>query len=193
MNLMDRMEYSGVDGATDYAIPTHSWKHKDTPVFRSRRDPANAPRPEKSRLWSDLPAIPEEIIGCDLHILGDVDGQILGCAGVIQAIAANLSFDVNVPRGLSQIPIDATRKQFVTVQVDNRRIMGQTIDLLMNFRRRNPFAVVVAGSRYFVEDDLSQERFAISDASLRTPSTPESMVAVFMAAKKNNKRMLHIS
>ncbi|WP_127902261.1 hypothetical protein [Solirhodobacter olei] len=193
MNLMERMEFSGVDGAGEYAIPTHFRKRTDVPVFRSRRYPANAARPAESRLWSDLPAIPDELKGCDLHILGDVDGQILGCASVIQAIAANVSFDVNVPRGLSQISIDATRKQFVTVQVDNRRIMGQTIDLLMNFRRRNPFVVVIAGSRYFVEDDMTQERFAISDASLRTPSTPEAMVAVFKAAQENNKRMLHIS
>lgn len=193
MNLMDRMEHVGVDGADGYRIPaTAPMARNEHGLFHSRMGRESGDR-EPARLWSDLPVIPDELKGCDLHILGDVDGQILGCAGVIQAIAANVVFDVNVPRGLAQVPSNATRSQLVTVQVDNRRTMGQTIDLLMSFRRHNPLAVVVAGSRYFAEDDLSHERFAISDASLRTPSTPEAMVTVFKAAVKNNTRLLHVS
>lgn len=81
-----------------------------------------------------------------------------------------------------------TNKSIVLlVDVDIFKCLDNAIDWLLEFRLHNPTIPVVITSDQFTYNDLSIQRMAIADASVRTPSSIDFLVAAVLQAIENNK------
>ena len=69
--------------------------------------------------------------------------------------------------------------------------VDQTVDWLLRLRAVDPDIVTIATSADFEKNDLSSERAAICDASLRQPVTPVTLSLGVTAAITNHRRFYH--
>lgn len=81
-----------------------------------------------------------------------------------------------------------TNKSIVLlVDVDIFKCLEDAIDWLLEFRLHNPTIPVVITSDQFTYNDLSIQRMAIADASVRTPSSIDFLIGAVLQAIENNK------
>ncbi|WP_127903559.1 hypothetical protein [Solirhodobacter olei] len=125
--------------------------------------------------------VPAAFHNCDVHVLGDSEGDFLTCSDVFMAHAGDVFFDECFERGLGAIRPDR-RVQVVILHMGDCVTQHWVIDLLKDFRRRNPSAVVIVGSRDVANDDLTCEWVELCDVFMRVPKSPIDMIAAYRAA-----------
>lgn len=75
----------------------------------------------------------------------------------------------------------------ILVDIDIFQSLDDAIDWLLKFRVRNPTTPVVISSDRFTYNDLSIQRMAIADVSVRTPSSKDFLSGAVLQAIENNK------
>lgn len=134
-----------------------------------------------------------DLIGYEVHVLGDTGRSLLSAATVAERAARSLTVDDNVRRGLNRVGRKTPAPTLCLVDIDGTENLAEAVDVLAAFRRSHPDVAVVVASREFKRNDYSHERFVIADASLRLPASPASVALGMRAAIANNARQLHIS
>jgi hypothetical protein len=73
------------------------------------------------------------------------------------------------------------------ISIDDFDGIGSIFEKLRNFRTYRPSVPVILVSRNFKADDLSQERLAICDVSVKLPLSPDKIERYLATASINNK------
>lgn len=143
----------------------------------------------RGRLWADLN------IRFDRVNLSKIRVLLLGLDGADRNEIRNNLREIGVgatgsASNLSQLGAisDMTRSfTHLIVNIDAFPDIESAIVSLMEFRKKNGEMAVVIVSSYVKDDDLSQERKYICDATLRLPVTEQRLRRGLVEASANNK------
>jgi hypothetical protein len=127
----------------------------------------------ENQIWSDLSERFDQTSFWNMRIL------LVGCDGERRSWMRNSLRQIGVrvvavaPNVTQLVCVADMSKSFthVIVNLDGFNSMDDAVDALLDFRKRAPDVVVIAGSSQVAGDDFGMERSAICDVTLRIPAT----------------------
>ena len=126
-----------------------------------------------------------DIADCHFVILGDVTGELLKTLAAEKGSPLDVRVDLDVQRGLEKLAAGNTAKCVVLIDIDTMDVVD-AVDILLDFRRAVKGLPLLIASRGFLRDDLSEDRCAIADASVRLPTRTKHIHNAILAAMANN-------
>lgn len=119
-------------------------------------------------------------------LLGQVGPQRADVRDMLQQIGVRMTVIVGRARHLSELAELASFFDCVMIDFDAFDDAEDGVDALLDFRRKSPGIAVMLLSSLVKDDDLSGERSAITDVTLRVPTTGDRLRRALSAATENH-------
>ncbi len=169
------------------------WRSKDAHV-QLRGDVSHAQ--DADQLFDQFEQRLDQRVRNDASVMANMDlillhGKNPGLAPIFDRIGDEFrSFEAYVSKVLafrtaSQRP---GHKTVFAIDLDSLGHIDKALPKLMHLRRLNPLLSVLILSAHFKRDDLSSERVAIADASIRLPSNASGIMRGIGYAVNNTRK-----
>ena len=165
------------------------WSGLHLPLFgrTNARRLDRAVRPLESRLWAETETKMNAASLCDKRVLlvGFPPEQRAAIRDMLSAIGVRMVAVMGTVQTLGSIAELDSAFALVIVNFDGFADTEDGVDALLAFRSTSRRSAVVLCSSSVKDDDLSNERAAICDATLRLPGTPARVRGALLAALEN--------
>lgn len=149
--------------------------------------PERAFKPLEGRLWAEAEAKMDAQSLCDKRVLlvGFPSEQRASIRDMLDVIGVRMVAAVGAVQVLGLIGELDSAFALVVVTFDGFADTSDGVDALLAFRATSRRSAVVLCSSSVKVDDLTNERAAICDATLRLPGTPSRLRGALLAALEN--------
>ncbi len=151
-------------------------------------------KPLEDRLWSDTEVkMTSPLSSRRVLLLGPVGPRRAAVRDMLQEIGVRMTAMVGSARHLATVVELAASFDCVMIDFDAFDDVEDGVDALLDFRRKCPGIAVVLLSSSVGGDDLSSERAAITDATVRLPATGDRLSRALSCALENHASALELA